>query len=73
MQPGNILEYRCPNTGIVWQWRVLSICHGADRQESLIEIKPIMAGSGFAHNKVMETLWVPEPMTRNLTLTVVPA
>jgi len=68
MKPGDILEYRCPNFKIVWQWRVLSVCIGSDRQESLIEIQPIMADSGFAHNKRMETLWVPEPMTRNLVL-----
>lgn len=66
MQPGDILEYRCPNFGIVWQWRVLSICLGADRQEGLVEVKPVMAGDGFAHGKRMETLWVPEPMTRHL-------
>jgi hypothetical protein len=68
MKPGDILEYRCPTMGIVWQWRVLSICHGGDRQECLIEVKPIMAGSGFAHGKMQETVWVPEPMTRSLAL-----
>lgn len=72
MKPGDLLEYRCPTFGIVWQWRVLSICHGAERQESLIEIKPVMAGSGFAHDKRLETLWVPEPMTRNLMHVQVP-
>jgi hypothetical protein len=68
MKPGDILEYRCPKFGIVWQWRIHSICLGAHRQESLIEVKPVMAGDGFAHNKRMESVWVPEPMTRSLTL-----
>lgn len=68
MQPGDILEYRCPKFGIVWQWRVLSVCLGASRQEGLIEVEPVMAGYGFAHSKRMETVWVPEPMTRSLAL-----
>lgn len=68
MNVDDILEYRCPKFGIVWQWRVLSICHGAERQESLIELKPVMAKAGCAHNEKMETVWVPEPLTRNLTV-----
>ncbi len=68
MKPGDILEYRCPNFGIVWQWRVLSICHGAERQEGLIELRPVMASPGYAHDRRMETVWVPEPMTRSLAL-----
>ena len=72
MKPGDILEYRCPNFGIVWQWHVLSICHGADRQEGLIEVRPVMAGDGFAHNKRMESVWVPEPMTRGLSVFATP-
>lgn len=72
MKPGDLLEYRCPNFGIVWQWRVLSVCPGADRQEGLIEVKPVMAGDGFAHNRRMETVWVPEAMTRHLAVIETP-
>jgi len=64
MKPGDILEYRCPNFGIVWQWRIHSICLGGDRQEGLIEVSPVMAGSGFAPGKMQKTVCVPEPMTR---------
>lgn len=65
----DILEYRCPNFGLVWQWRVLSICCGAERQESLIEIRPITTSPGYGTgDKRMETVWVPEPMTRNLSV-----
>lgn len=68
VQPDDVLEYRCPQYGTVWQWRVFSVCHGAWRQESLIELQPVMARPGFAHDKEMTTVWVPEPMTRNLTI-----
>jgi hypothetical protein len=67
-KPGDILEYRCPRLGIVWQWRVVSVCLGAERQESLIEIGPIMSQPGHTHEGVHMTTWVPEPMTRNLTI-----
>lgn len=73
MKPGDILEYRCPTHGIVWQWRVRSVCLGAPRQESLIEITPIMASDGETHDGEAETVWVPEPMTRQLTLIPLPA
>ena len=65
---GDILEYRCPNFGIVWQWRVLSVCLGAERQESLIELQPIMAKAGRSVNGVEVTSWVPEPLTRHLDI-----
>ena len=68
MKPGDILEYRCPTFGIVWQWRVLSICHGAERQEGLVELRPVMANPGYAHDNKMETVWVPEPLTRHLSV-----
>lgn len=69
MKPGDILEYRCPKFGIVWQWRVHSICLGATRQEGLIEVSPVMAkpGTNLRHEP-QETVWVPEPMTRILTV-----
>lgn len=69
MKPGDLLEYRCPRYGIVWQWRVRSICHGGLRQEGLIEVTPVMAtpGTDTNHNR-QDSVWVPEPMTRNLTL-----
>ena len=69
MKPGDLLEYRCPRFGIVWQWRVISICIGAQRQESLIEVAPVMANPGYdTEGQKRPTTWVPEPMTRNLTL-----
>lgn len=65
---GDILEYRCPNFGIVFQWRVLSIHIGAERQEDLIEVAPVMQSPGYSHAGKMPTTWVPEPMTRDLTV-----
>lgn len=67
-KPGDLLEYRCPNFGIVWQWRVRSVCYGAGRQEDLIEVSPVMAANGNAGGEVAKTCWVPMPMTRNLTI-----
>jgi hypothetical protein len=67
-RPGDLLEYRCPSFGIVWQWRVLSVCLGAERQESLIEVAPVMAAPGNSHSGTLVTTWVPEPMTRSLTI-----
>ncbi len=67
-RPGDLLEYRCPSFGIVWQWRVLSVCLGSERQESLIEVTPVMAAPGRAHEITALTTWVPEPMTRSLTI-----
>lgn len=69
MKPGDLLEYRCPNVGIVWQWRIHSVVRGALRQEDLIEVSPVMAkpGTDLSHAP-QETVWVPEPMTRLLKL-----
>lgn len=68
-QVGDLLEYRCPRTGVVWQWRVLSVCLGAPRQESLVELSPIMADPGLDSNGVrVPTTWVPEVLTRSLTI-----
>lgn len=69
MKPGDILEYRCPNFGIVWQWRIESICIGAQRQESLIEVVPVMASPGYdTAGQKQHSVLVPEPMTRGLAL-----
>ena len=74
MKPGDILEYRCPNFGIVWQWRIESICLGALRQESLIEVAPVMASPGYdTAGQKQQTVWVPEPMVRSLTVVQAPA
>lgn len=64
----DLLEYRCPNTGIVFQWRVLSIHLGATRQESLIEVEPVLLHPGDTHDGKAWKCWVPEPMTRNLSV-----
>ena len=68
MKPGDLLEYRCPRTSIVWQWRVISICIGAAYSESLIELAPVMLKPGRTQSGSHLTNWVPEPMTRSLTL-----
>jgi hypothetical protein len=68
-RPGDILEYRCPNFGIVFQWRVRSVCLGAARQESLVELSPIMAAPGVdAWGRNLATTWVPEVLVRSLTI-----
>ena len=68
IKPGDLLEYRCPKFGIVWQWRVHSVHLGAERQESLIEVQSVWAAPGTNHHDVLYRTWVPEPMTRNLTI-----
>lgn len=68
MSPGDLLEYRCPKFGIVWQWRVRSIHLGGERQEGLIEVSPVMANPGDTHTGKAATVWVPEPMTRALSV-----
>ena len=45
-KPGDLLEYRCPKFGIVWQWHVHGVYLGASRQEGLIEVSPVMAQPG---------------------------
>lgn len=71
MRPGDILEYRCPTYGIVWQWRVRSVCLGATKQESLIEVSPVMASEGETTDGKLKTVWVPEPMTRHLKIVAI--
>ena len=68
MRAGDLLEYRCPSTGIVWQWRVHSICLGSELSESLVELSPVGRAAGYAHGVQMHTVWVPEPMTRSLMI-----
>ena len=67
-RPGDILEYRCPNFGVVWQWRVHGVYLGADRQEGLVELSPIMAQPGTKGDFIASRVLVPEPMTRALTI-----
>jgi hypothetical protein len=67
-QPGDLLEYRCPNFGIVWQWRVHGVYLGASRQEGLIEVSPVMAQPGVRGDMTVPRVLVPEPMTRTLTI-----
>lgn len=64
MRPGDMLEYRCPKFGLVTQWRVLGIHLGAERTESLIALAPITNAPAHGYDTVM----VPEPMTRGLTI-----
>lgn len=67
-QPGDLLEYRCPNFGIVWQWHVHGVYLGATRQEGLIEVSPVMAQPGVKGDFTASRVLVPEPMTRALTI-----
>ena len=64
MKPGDLLEYRCPRYGIVWQWRVLEVALGGEREESLIRVSSVMAHPQPGEAEVM----VPEPMTRMLKI-----
>jgi hypothetical protein len=65
-KPGDILEYRCPNFGVVWQWHVHGVFLGASRQEGLIEVSPVMAQPGVKGDFTAARVLVPEPMTRAL-------
>lgn len=67
-QPGDLLEYRCPKFGIVWQWHVHGVYLGASRQEGLIEVSPVMAQPGTKGDFTAARVLVPEPMTRALTV-----
>ena len=66
LEVNDILEYRCPRFGVVWQWRVYSVCFGAAGQQSLIELVPVLARPGQGTDGVHETMWVPEQLTRGL-------
>jgi hypothetical protein len=68
MMPGDLLEYRCPRFGIVWQWRVHRLHCGGERQEGLVEVSPVMASPGCSAQREYPKTMVPEPMTRGLTL-----
>lgn len=69
MNVGDLIEYRCPKFGLVTQWRVLSVCLGAERQESLIELEPVTNSPGHGtEGTVMPTVWVPEQLTRGLEI-----
>lgn len=59
-QPGDLLEYRCPRFGVVWQWRVQEVNIAARSTDSFIEVLPVH-GAGVP-------LCIPEPMTRTLTI-----
>lgn len=67
-RPGDLLEYRCPRFGIVWQWRVEGVHLGGLHQESLIELRSIHLSPGYGIHKAHETMWVPEPMTRAMDI-----
>lgn len=65
-RPGDLLEYRCPTFGTVWQWHVHGVYLGAARQEGLIEVSPVMAQPGVKGDFTASRVLVPEPMTRAL-------
>ena len=66
MRVDDLLERRCPTTGIVVQWRVVGVHLGAVGFESLIAIQPITNRLSAADGP--GPLMVPEPMTRDLTI-----
>lgn len=68
MKPGDMLEYRCPRFGIVWQWRVHGLYGGGERQEGLVEVSPVMGLAPATAAKSYPKTFVPEPMTRGLKL-----
>ncbi len=69
MMPGHLLEYRCPKFGLVFQWRVLGIYLGSERQEGLVEVETVFLAPGSdSQGKKYERMMVPEPMTRGLTV-----
>lgn len=69
MMPGDLLEYRCPEFGVVFQWRVFGIYLGASGQESLVEVGPVHQKPGTdSLNREHARMMVPEPMTRSLTV-----
>jgi hypothetical protein len=67
-RPGDLLEYRCPRFGYVTQWRVVSVCLGALRQESMIEIEPVTNSPGHSTRGTERTIWVPEVLVRGLPI-----
>lgn len=54
LESGDILEYRCPNTGIMWQWRTISV------GPAFVEVELVPTTDN-------EIYMIPEPMTRALT------
>lgn len=69
MNVGDLIEYRCPKFGLVTQWRVVAVCLGAERQESLIGLEPVTNSPGCGTSgPVMQTVWVPEQLTRGLNI-----
>lgn len=69
LKVNDILEYRCPRFGLIWQWRVVGIYLGAEHQESLIELTSLTRRPGIASGmERASTMLVPEPMTRSLNI-----
>jgi hypothetical protein len=70
MEVGNILEWRCSRfPHVVHRWRVLGVYLGGLGQESLIEIESLTHKPGEVPDLSpfgLPTLWVPEPLLRNL-------
>ncbi len=59
-KPGDLLEYRCPTFGIMWQWRVLGVYLGANALDSFIEVETVHGGR--------PPFRIPEPLTRAVTI-----
>ena len=57
-KPGDLLEYRCPTFGIVWQWRVQEVNIAARSTDSFVEVLSVHGGT--------TPFRIPEPMTRGL-------
>lgn len=67
MKPGDILERRCPTTGLIVQWRVEGVYLQGLGGQSYVDVVPITKTKSV--NKVFS---VPEEMTRDLHIFRVP-
>lgn len=68
LRPGDLLEYRCPVTQIVFQWHVVAVCLGSRGRESLVQVEAVLQQPGYTNSEQLERPWVPEVMTRSLEL-----
>ena len=68
IRPGDLLEQRCPRFGVMFQWKVESVCLGSVGQESVIGVSSVGIKQGVGTDGVNRIMWVPEPMTRHLSV-----
>ena len=69
MKPGDILLWRDEKFGVHRAWRVLSVILGSESHEGLVEMQSMFEYPGCdADGKKVETVLVPEVLTRGLTV-----